>query len=116
MSDSVPVKQAILEANIGRDVTIILKEGGQSNVFQGVLGQEHLPDGLSYWVLISPRGIVRQHGTPVPVPETQVMFPTDQLSHIVVKMETAEEALEKIQKGEQDEGSKLVGPDGGMLQ
>jgi len=115
MSES---KQAILEANEGQEVTVVLGDGGGASVFSGVL-QKNSNGDAEYWEVLSPRGIVAQAGTPVPVPESLVCFSSGQFGHLIRKLETPEEALAKIQEAKENEGrrsSGLVSPNGGLLQ
>lgn len=109
MNDSEQIKNGILESHIGKEVTAVLGEG-QMSIFSGTL-QKELIDGGSCWVLVSERAMARQGGTPVPVPETKIFFATEQLSHLVVRQETAEEALEKLQQEE----SSIIGNRGRIL-
>jgi hypothetical protein len=110
MSES---KKAILEANEGKEVTVVLGEGGSSSVFNGILRKEG-GGAVAYWTVTSARGIVSQSGTPVPVPETLICFPTEQLGHLIIRLETQEEALKRIQESERDKSSGILNPSGGL--
>lgn len=119
MSDSVGVRHAILEQHIGKNVTVVLGKGGEASVFNGVLREEKIPGkGISYWSLMTERGLVMQVGTPIPVPETAIFFATEQLSHLIVKQETPEEAFEKIQaeQAQEKKASMLVDTSGQVFQ
>lgn len=120
MGDSLAVKRAILEAHIGAEVTAVLGGGGQSGVFQGVLQKEilEMEGSVDAWVIVSPRGLVRQGGTPTVIPKTKVFFSADQLGHLLARQETQEEAIEKIKKeeAEADTKARLVAPGGRIMQ
>ncbi len=104
--------QAILQANDGKQVTVVLRGGGNSSVFQGVLRKN--TEG-EYWEVMSPRGLVPQGGTQLPIPETLVIFGADRLGHLIVPQETTEQALEKIKKDAADGKSGILGPSGSLL-
>jgi len=118
MSDSKDVKRAILELNVGKQVTVVLGRGGESSVFQGVLQQEEIPDKrITYWSILSDRGLVRQGTNTVAVPKTAIYFYTEQFGHLIVRQETEAEALEQIKlEQEMRKSSGLVNPNGQVLQ
>jgi len=96
MNNSESVKNAILEAHIGKEVTAIIGDG-QMSIFSGVLQKECFGGSVYCWVLVSERAMAHQQGAPVVVPETKIFFTTEGLRHLVVRQETADEAKAKMQ-------------------
>lgn len=102
----------MLSEHVGKNVTVIL-DATQNNVFQGLLSRMALAIG-ECWVITAPRGAMPRGHEVVPIPETKIYFVAEDLKHIVVPQETAEEAAEKIQA--ENTKSMIFTPGGGPLQ
>jgi len=118
MDNPVKARNALLEAHLGQDITVIL-DSPQNSVFQGVLSKETVPGSDVFWVITSPRGTAQQGHQVIAVPETKIFFLAEDLKQIVARQETEQEAANALAE-EQEASDKnrfsLVGPDGGQLQ
>lgn len=101
MCDSADLKERLLERYISREISVHLQRNGTDVVHTGILQRPPEDAGgiPGTWIIRTPRTATQnQMGQVVVIPETVVIFTTEDFWYPMVATETVAEATEKIRE------------------